>query len=161
MMERPASQHGLTSSIAASLLRDAEGNIWVGTNLGLDRFRAANVVVETGVPTNSPEGYRGTRADGGDFFVSSGRSLYRLRRGGEAQEILVTPATHHFHVHGRDGAIWLGSQAGLMRLFHDKWQKIELPNVAGSHSVWKFEQDAHGNLWVAIWGAGIFHRQRR
>jgi signal transduction histidine kinase len=158
MIERPASHSGLASPIAASLLKDAEGNIWVGTNLGLDRFRAANVVVETGVPTNSPEGYRGTRGTDGDFFVTSGRSLYRIRHGGESQEILRAPQSISFTYTGRDGAIWLGSQGGLMRLAHDEWQKIDLPEVASSHSVWKFEQDARGSLWVAIWGAGIFHR---
>lgn len=156
-LEPAAAQHGLTSSIAASLLKDAEGNIWVGTNLGLDRFRAANVVVETGVPANSPEGYRGTRGQEGDFFVTSGRSLYRIRHG-ESHEILRTRDPITFLYTGRDGAIWLGSQAGLMRLARKKWQTIGLPEAASSHSVWKFEQDAGGSLWVAIWGAGIFHR---
>ena len=158
MMERPAAQSGLTSPIAASLLKDAEGNIWVGTNLGLDRFRAANVVVETGVPANSPEGYRGARGPQGDFFVSSGRSLYRIQPGGDAQQILQAPQLITFMYTGHDADIWLGSQAGLLRLAHDEWQKIDLPAIPGSRSVWKFEQDARGGLWVAIWGAGIFHR---
>lgn len=34
---------GLTSTSASPLLEDREGNIWVGTNLGLNRFRARSV----------------------------------------------------------------------------------------------------------------------
>lgn len=34
---------GLTSTSASPLLEDREGNIWIGTNLGLNRFRARSV----------------------------------------------------------------------------------------------------------------------
>ncbi|MBV8238835.1 MAG: hypothetical protein JO221_08700, partial [Sphingomonas sp.] len=43
-LERFTLKDGLTSDIASPLLEDREGNIWVGTNLGLDRFREANAV---------------------------------------------------------------------------------------------------------------------
>ena len=64
-MERFGSKDGLTSDINGSLLKDREGNIWVGSNLGLDRFRRANVVAETHTLTAAPEGYREIRGRDG------------------------------------------------------------------------------------------------
>jgi signal transduction histidine kinase/ligand-binding sensor domain-containing protein len=156
--ERLSAPEGLTSAIAASLLNDAEGNIWVGTNLGLDRFRRANVVLQAGVPTNSPEGYRGARGESGDFYVSSGRSLFRVNSKGESQKILEAAGPITFLSTGRDGRIWLGSPAGLFQLEHDRARQIELPQTGRAASVWKFEQDAGGDLWIALWGEGVFHR---
>jgi len=156
--ERLSAQEGLTSAIVGSLLKDTEGNIWVGTNLGLDRFRSANVVLETAVPTHSPEGYRGARGESGEFYVSSGRSLFRVHSSGESEHIFDADGPITFLSTGRDGAIWMGTPAGLLQLSHDHWQKVELPQTGRAGSVWKFEQEADGSLWVALWGQGVFHR---
>jgi signal transduction histidine kinase/ligand-binding sensor domain-containing protein len=156
--ERLSATEGLTSAIAASLLRDAEGNIWVGTNLGLDRFRRANVVLETAVPTHSPEGYRGARGDSGDFYVSSGRTLLRVNSNGAATKILDAEGPITFLSTGRNGSLWVGTPTGLLQLSHDHTQKVDLPRTGRAAAVWKFEQDAAGDLWVALWGEGIFRR---
>ncbi|MFX7731887.1 hypothetical protein ABTK10_20365, partial [Acinetobacter baumannii] len=37
-------RQGLSANAAVPLFEDREGAIWVGTNLGLDRFRRARVV---------------------------------------------------------------------------------------------------------------------
>ncbi|HEL4845148.1 MULTISPECIES: sensor histidine kinase [Stenotrophomonas] len=42
-MERFDSPHGLTATSAVPIIADREGNLWVGTNLGLNRFRARSV----------------------------------------------------------------------------------------------------------------------
>ncbi|QBL41256.1 histidine kinase [Stenotrophomonas sp. ASS1] len=42
-MERFDSPHGLTATSAVPIIVDREGNLWVGTNLGLNRFRARSV----------------------------------------------------------------------------------------------------------------------
>ena len=43
MLQNFDAAQGLTSTSASPLLEDREGNIWVGTNLGLNRFRARSV----------------------------------------------------------------------------------------------------------------------
>jgi signal transduction histidine kinase/ligand-binding sensor domain-containing protein len=156
--ERLSAQEGLTSAIVGSLLKDTEGNLWVGTNLGLDRFRSANVVLETAIPTLSPEGYRGARGESGEFYVSSGRSLYRVYANGESEKVFNADGPITFLSTGRDGTIWSGTPGGLFQLTHNHSQKVDLPQTARAGSVWKFEQDASGRLWVALWGEGIFLR---
>ncbi|WP_111687415.1 sensor histidine kinase [Stenotrophomonas maltophilia] len=42
-MERFDSPHGLTATSAVPIIADREGNLWVGTNLGLNRFRVRSV----------------------------------------------------------------------------------------------------------------------
>ncbi len=156
--QRLSAAQGLTSAIAASLLKDAEGNIWVGTNLGLDRFRRANVVLETSVPTHSPEGYRGARGDSGDFYVSSGHALWRVSSKGASAKIFEAEGPITFLSTGRNGGLWIGTPAGLLQLAHERLRKVDLPRTERPAAVWKFEQDGAGNLWVALWGEGIFRR---
>ena len=48
---------GLSSNKAVPILEDREGNIWIGASAGLDRLRAANVVVEPGIARSSRFGY--------------------------------------------------------------------------------------------------------
>ena len=45
---------GLTSEAAIPILEDREGNLWVGADNGLDRFRASNLVPITLFPGRLP-----------------------------------------------------------------------------------------------------------
>ncbi len=51
---------GLTSDRASAVLYDREGNIWVGTEAGLDRLRTAVVRPQEGIPVVAT-GYAGVR----------------------------------------------------------------------------------------------------
>jgi len=70
-------EHGLTSNLANPILEDREGNIWVGTNLGLDQFRETSVVVAAGLPTDSRNGFRIARGPSGSMYVTSRGALFR------------------------------------------------------------------------------------
>jgi ligand-binding sensor domain-containing protein len=43
-VESFTSKDGLSDDLVRAILKDREGNIWVGTNNGLDRFRKTNLV---------------------------------------------------------------------------------------------------------------------
>lgn len=160
-LERITLENGLTSDIAASLIRDREGNIWVGTNLGLDRFRTANVVEEGSVPASSPEGYRATQGAAGTFYVTTDRSLFRINPGGGSEIIYRSPVPIVFLHTTDDGDIWLGTQSGLMRLTKAGWVRMPLPKGPNSAAVWKFEEDPRGVLWIAVWGEGMFYLENQ
>ena len=56
-IDRLAEQDGLSSASAQHLLLDAEGSLWVATDAGLDRFRAApftTISARNGLPLVSP-----------------------------------------------------------------------------------------------------------
>ncbi len=71
---------GLTSDTTRTIFEDREGNIWVGTALGLDRFRNANVAAEPVL--TKPAAY------GDILFADSGGDVYI----GERDTVLPGPA---------------------------------------------------------------------
>ncbi len=150
---------GLTSNISASLLRDREGNIWVGTNLGLDRFGTANVIAAKDIPS-APEGYREAQGPDGSIYVTSRDSLFRIDADGSTTTVFRSPVPVVFLRASRDGAtIWLGTQTGLLRFRKGRWMRIALPKAPRSSFVSKMDEDASGGSWIAMWGEGIFHRE--
>ncbi|PWU01420.1 MAG: hypothetical protein C5B51_22770, partial [Terriglobia bacterium] len=127
---------GLTGDIVTSLFEDREGNIWVATTHGLDRFRELPVITystDQGMPSVSSAVLAGR--DGSIWSTSSG--LYRLNRG------QVT-------VYGQRKA----SARTQVREIRDS-------GLPDGYSVSLF-QDSHGRIWVSSLegGAGYMENDR-
>jgi len=84
-------ERGLTSNLANPILEDREGNVWVGTNLGLDQFRETSVVVATGLPTDSRNGFRIARGPSGSMYVTSRDALFLARPEHAARKLVPLP----------------------------------------------------------------------
>lgn len=78
-MERFDTPQGLTATSAVPILLDREGNLWVGTNLGLNRFRARSVQTLAAGPTDP---YRSLvrASDGRVYGYGEDLQPYDLRR---------------------------------------------------------------------------------
>jgi signal transduction histidine kinase/ligand-binding sensor domain-containing protein len=76
---------GLTSDAVLSLFEDREGDIWAGTRMGLDMFRAANIVKPSGMPI-VPSGYV-IPASGPTVFADE-YNLYDIDREGSQRTLL-------------------------------------------------------------------------
>ncbi|MEJ0042222.1 MAG: triple tyrosine motif-containing protein [Rhizomicrobium sp.] len=155
-MDRFSSKDGLTSDIDRSFLEDKEGNIWVGTNLGLDRFRPANVVTAAGIPVTAPLGYREAVDDAGTVYIAEDRMLYRIGPGGAAEIIYRSPSRIDFLHGAKDGSILLGMRGSLVRLAGSGIAKIELPASFHSFNADSWEIDRSGTPWVSAWDRGIY-----
>ena len=90
---------GRPSDVYSSVFEDREGNIWVTSARGLDRFRHANIITESSIRirTQAPEilatkdavfVYSGMGAPVDDP-ADAGRRFYRIRPG-EAPELIVS-----------------------------------------------------------------------
>ncbi|GAA0547762.1 sensor histidine kinase [Rhizomicrobium palustre] len=89
--EKFGAERGLTSNLANPILEDREGNVWVGTNLGLDQFRETSVVVATGLPTDSRNGFRIARGRSGSMYVTSKDALFRVDPEHVARKLVQLP----------------------------------------------------------------------
>ncbi len=69
---------GLSSDRARPLLQDREGNIWVGTESGLDRFRPAALRFQEGIPNGLPTGYGAERDADGILYVALDEAFSRF-----------------------------------------------------------------------------------
>jgi ligand-binding sensor domain-containing protein len=75
-IERYTTKEGLTDNSATSIFQDREGNIWVGTYNGLDRFRKSSFIPI--VPSPSTFWAMLVAADGGDIWIQSSSGVARI-----------------------------------------------------------------------------------
>jgi signal transduction histidine kinase len=70
-LESYTTDDGLTSNLNRSIFQDRDGNIWIGTDRGLDRFRESVSVGSSGISRNpqaKPASIQSLVADGQSYF---------------------------------------------------------------------------------------------
>lgn len=163
-VERYTAKDGLTSDSASDIIEDREGNIWVATSLGLDRFRNVNVVAEPTL-TNAPMyGFRVLGASDGSVYVGSGDAIHRALPS-EAIRPLVDGITQTDALcEGPDGSVWAFLRDRVLRIRGDAITTVSLPdhqssgiseNGTGTHDC---AVDRGGVLWANMGRQGLFSR---
>jgi PAS domain S-box-containing protein len=160
--ERLTDAQGLSNSAVGTILEDREGNIWVGTEGGLDRFRHRNV---TSFPLR-----------GGPFslFVGPDSKVWAASRGASFPVIRVEdgrlvangPTDVYTVYRDPDGTIWYSGNHTLLHLQGRTLEKIAVPDVVEKLSLSatppdpiiasSITRDHAGNLWVSFGGSGEF-----
>ncbi|MET0280434.1 MAG: two-component regulator propeller domain-containing protein [Steroidobacteraceae bacterium] len=167
--DRFTAEDGLSSDVVHTLFEDREGSVWVGTNLGLDRFRPANVVTEARIPS----GFRArfVRATRGGIYAYTGwsntaarthdasESLYRILPGQPPQLLVANVGRlRDMVVDESSGEIWLSTGLGPQQLLGNRVAPpIPVPpEVVGS--IYSAALDADGSLWISAFRHGVFRR---
>jgi signal transduction histidine kinase/ligand-binding sensor domain-containing protein len=140
-------KEGLTGDYSPTALEDREGNIWIGTSNGLDRFRESDIV-----PVRFPAGYENfglAAGDEGDVWTAtSNRGASRIRGG------LATPVGMHagFHCIFRDerGVVWMGGTGYIFRYEEGKYAPVNAPASAKNFDISTLFLDHSGVLWIHI-----------
>ncbi|SFV27614.1 MULTISPECIES: sensor histidine kinase [unclassified Pseudoxanthomonas] len=132
--ERPleesfTAKDGLSSDRAQAILEDREGNIWIGTSAGLDRFRPANIRPAAGVTAHSPLGYvlMGTRD--GTVYVADSVSVLRVPVVGDATRVLEGLRNPQALCEDRDGALWVKTGDALFRGIEGRYERMPVPET--------------------------------
>ena len=157
-----------------SLCEDAEGVLWIGTNIGLWSFdetlgqpvrRFANTDVEHGV-SDTP--VRGIVVDAQNnlWLSTPGNGLYCIHLStGEIEHYLHDPADPTtiaenrvilIHIDSR-GRIWAGLDTAGINLFQPETQDFKrffTPQV-GLSSIIDIQEDTRGRLWIGTY-TGLF-----
>jgi signal transduction histidine kinase/ligand-binding sensor domain-containing protein len=149
---------GLSGHPSEQVLEDREGNIWVGTADGLDRFRRRNLTWKPMPPdTLSSTLFRGVGSDVWASLTADSKvtpSLIRLQDGAIAHGAPTTILKSYSDPHG---IVWLSQKDAFWR-----WQKGQFSSVDLPLHLKKFVQsatlDAAGHLWIALAGYGEFRR---
>lgn len=159
-VERFRAVDGLTADTASGFLEDREGNIWIGSSLGLDQFRNADVVVEkrlTGLPYL---GFGLLGAADGTVYVGTSDGLYSIAVGARPQ--LVSSAVRNAHqlCEAADGSIWAFSDDKVQRI---KGGVVSRQAVSNLQSIETTGQgfggcalDGGGRLWVTGVESGLY-----
>ena len=155
MAETFTARDGLSADAVRSMFEDAEGNIWVGTSAGLDRFRPRPMVLAD-FPTNALNFALAAGPDGSVLAGTSNLPAMRLSRTGLVQ--LDLPAPIHSAITDPEGRVWMAGSHGIWRVRDDKVERVASLPTAGEpdSAVRAMTLDHTGNLWVSINRAGLF-----
>jgi ligand-binding sensor domain-containing protein/signal transduction histidine kinase len=150
---------GLSDDYIRAILQDREGNIWVGTSNGLDRFRRTNLVpIVLPFKPNYPVLAAG---DGGDLWVQNLNSLARVHGGRADLDHRPFPSPAISAYRDQVGAIWWICIDAINRYVNGNYTRLPLPpsfpkNFADT-GLWA-TVDGSGALWLAAAGEGLFYR---
>lgn len=164
-VESFTAKDGLSGDVVRSILQDREGNIWVGTSNGLDRFRKTNLV-----PVSLPfKTWNAVLAPGdeGDVWVATPESvlptwgsMVRVHHGRAERSHLISrePLSAFRDTSGAtwwicEDAIYRYAAAGDTKIPLPWSPKLDLPrNVAAA-------VDGSGALWLSAERKGLFYRK--
>lgn len=139
-------KQGLTASLTLAMLEDREGNMWVGTESGLDRFSPSNIVQ----PRQTEAIVSGFVGDSGsDAILVAGLSgVYRIARSGEP--VLIFAKTDIGVLCGNARHVLVISTHGKYLLDVDAAGRLARTTpVAGPLSM-TCAIDAGGNFWTGM-----------
>jgi signal transduction histidine kinase len=152
---------GLTGSASSGQipgLEDREGNIWLGSAGGLDRFRESRLIRV------------GPVADGGGFALAAGddgavlvgeysKNAFKITTG-PTIETVPGPRKISCAYRDPDGIVWLGGPELIWRSAGQRWAPINLPvanlGKQAYPGVQAIAKDRSGALWVSVVRAGVF-----
>jgi signal transduction histidine kinase/ligand-binding sensor domain-containing protein len=159
-IERLSRSGGLSGSISADVLEDREGNIWVATEGGLDRFRNRNLTWEQHHETAATVGL--VAGLNGDVWALSPWTP-SLRRVQDRTIVANAPAKLLLGYRDRHGALWLGGPQSFWRWQDGRFLALEPPEAVHTRhipfAVLAATMDRSDRLWVSIGGLGQYHHK--
>jgi|HubBroStandDraft_4_1064222.scaffolds.fasta_scaffold05501_3 PAS domain S-box-containing protein len=158
-VESFTAKDGLSDDFVTAILQDREGNIWVGTVNGLDRFRKTNLVpVVFPFKLVRPVWVAG---DAGDVLGDDIPGDVVHVHGGRAYRDHPPPSQALSAYRDPSGAIWWLSTHAIYRYEGGKYTTIALPTSFPMPYQGSIEatEDGSGALWVSAEREGLFYRR--
>ncbi len=151
---------GLSDVQSSWLFEDRDGNVWVATPSGIDRFRAGSFAAPTG-PLVTRRALMAPDQNGGLLLAGFGDTGQHLAVDGTVRELGPILGTCAYR--DPDGVVWLGSQkatprvAELWRYQGGRLDRVELPaDIPSNAIVQSITMDASRSLWISIRRAGNY-----
>ena len=152
VVERFTPRDGLTGDQVFALHEDHAGNIWIGTDGGLDYLAVNNsnaLVMRpelagqmvTGLAVGR-DGAVWAATSNGLYFLSDRES--RLYRSADGLPVDTVSAVHR----DERGTVWAATFAGLARFEDGRFTQVPLPDGVTLYRVTAMTSDADGGLWL-------------
>jgi signal transduction histidine kinase/ligand-binding sensor domain-containing protein len=150
---------GLSSRTVASLLVDREGNVWVGTTNGLDRFTEPSLEA----PLQSAENRKimphivatgmAPADDAGGIWVTNGIDAVVRYQNGKMSPPIITRKVDSL-IRTADGTVWFGGEKALWTERREQLNSVIPPGFGRITQA--LAQDRSGDLWASLGLAGLF-----
>ena len=151
------SSNGLSGDYAWPLLIDREGNIWVGTGAGVDRFSRSNFTPAP-FPSGTHDFALAAGTNGAVWTGSSSKPVMELKDS-QVKTFDVPPYTLAAYA-DREGVVYIGGHGDIWKMSETGAEHLASrpsPNARGL--ILAITKDLHGTLWVSIGGtsaAGLY-----
>lgn len=146
----------LTSDLVRAILEDREGNLWVGTQSGLNRLSEGVVSMRT-APTRERLVRAVTIADDGAVWIGTSNGLDRLSSTGtrtySVADGLPSASIRALHNDSRSG-LWVATSGGVVRVNGDRFVPLPGGDRPLSQAL-AMGTDRHGEVWVGDLSAGL------
>jgi ligand-binding sensor domain-containing protein/signal transduction histidine kinase len=142
-----------------SIVETRDGTMWVGTIGGLYRMFPGSDSFRRVEETNGTVRFLHETSDGALWIGTIGHGIYKYQERQFSQ--MTAPADLPSNTtlnlfEDVEGNIWIGTQAGMLRLSKTPIQTVALPD-AGDYDAETVYQDHNGDLWVAAANLFRFH----
>jgi PAS domain S-box-containing protein len=144
---------GLISNTIAALSKDAEGSIWIGTELGLSRFKDGgftNYTTNDGLAANTVRSLY-YDLDGNLWIGGNKGKLSRFKDGKFYTEKFDGPAPAgdiQSIIRDREQSLWFAAYDGLFRLQNGKSMRYTTNDGLSSNQCQNVREDQEGTLWI-------------
>lgn len=144
---------------------DREGNVWVGAERGLFKFKAEKMVAhyttKDGLPGNDVKAIHETRD--GALWIGAYGGLARLKDGQftswTTKDGLVSDRVRSLY-EDADGTLWIGTyDGGLSRWRDGKFFNYTIENGLFNNGAFAILEDRHHNFWISC-NKGIYRVNR-
>jgi signal transduction histidine kinase len=151
---------GLTSRTVLALLVGREGNVWVGTAHGLDRFSEPSLIAPLDWAENRKvlptiTNLLGVAAadDAGGLWVTNGiDAVVRYQHRRMSPPIIRQQVESLLRV--ADGTVWFGGRKALWREQQGRLESVAPPGP--DRNMQALAEDKSGGLWASVVGSGVF-----
>jgi PAS domain S-box-containing protein len=156
--DRFESKDGLSSDSVRVAFKDREGNIWFGSNRGVDRFRENKVTpfsAKDGLSPNPQLAVTST-TDGSVWIINYPRDLVQHFTEGRLISQTLPPysrsdSTRVLSTYSRNNRVWLGGSFGLAEGKNGKFAYVRVPGFSVGNTVEAITSDSSDNLWIEVW----------
>jgi signal transduction histidine kinase/ligand-binding sensor domain-containing protein len=156
--EQFTAKEGLSGDVVNTLFEDREGNIWLATRHGLDRFRESTFTPVSIPHSDTAMGIMGTSE--GSFWTFGNNGIFRLSPRGDHEVVTRTPVNAMSE--DERGALWIVSE--LMNVY--RFQQGRLVDVISSEhplpgsvvlkNISSIARDREGAIWLFDADQGLF-----
>lgn len=146
--------NGLASDFAAPVLEDKEGNVWIGSTLGLNRYRHRNVMALPGQPGAEAGEVEVHAQPDGSVLVTDTQGMFRADAATAARLLRGEPLAQEY-ARLRDSG-WVLGDASMVRMQQGRRIEVALPAALQARQVRAFLSDRGGDAWAAVAEHGVY-----
>jgi ligand-binding sensor domain-containing protein len=154
--EQFGAKEGLSGNYVISIFEDREGNIWVGTSRGLDRFRESSFFPVAIEQPDVSRFFQATRD--GSLLVAATSPVDLLRIGPLGnRDILARRQVLAAMCEDETGTVWAVSAPHLLRYQQGQFLTVHhLPSGVVTGPYFSMACDQAGGIWLYDFGQGLF-----